>query len=31
VANCLVDETCLDEDERKALKDQLNKNINRKT
>jgi predicted transcriptional regulator len=27
VANCLVDETCLSEAERKALKEQLNKNI----
>jgi predicted transcriptional regulator len=30
VANCLVDETCLDEEERKALKEQLNKNITKK-
>jgi len=30
VANCLVDETCLDEEERRALKKQLNKNITRK-
>ena len=27
VANCLVDETCLNEVERKALKEQLNKNL----
>lgn len=27
VANCLVDETSLNEEERKALKEQLNKNI----
>jgi predicted transcriptional regulator len=31
VANCLVDETCLDEEERKTLKEQLNKNITKKT
>ena len=31
VANCLVDETCHDEEERKALKEQLNRNIARKT
>ena len=30
VANCLVDETSLSEEERKALKDQLNKNIKKK-
>ena len=30
VANCLVDETCLNEEERKALKDQLNKNMTKK-
>ena len=30
VANCLVDETCLDEDERKALKEQLNRNMTKK-
>jgi len=30
VANCLVDETCLDEEERKALKEQLNRNITKK-
>jgi predicted transcriptional regulator len=30
VANCLVDETCLNEEERKALKEQLNKNIKKK-
>jgi predicted transcriptional regulator len=30
VANCLVDETCLNEKERQALKDQLNKNISKK-
>jgi len=30
VANCLVDETVLDEEEREALKEQLNKNITRK-
>jgi len=30
VANCLVDETVLNEDERKALKEQLNKSITRK-
>ena len=30
VANCLVDETCLSEDERKALKEQLNKNLTKK-
>lgn len=27
VANCLVDETCLNEAERNALKEQLNKNL----
>ena len=30
VANCLVDETGLNEEEREALKEQLNKNITRK-
>ena len=30
VANCLVDETSLNEEERKTLKDQLNKNITKK-
>lgn len=30
VANCLVDETCLNEDERRALKEQLNRNIPKK-
>ena len=30
VANCLVDETCLDEQERKALKKQLNNSIKKK-
>jgi predicted transcriptional regulator len=30
VANCLVDETCLNEDERQALKEQLNKNLTKK-
>jgi len=30
VANCLVDETCLDDEERKALKEQLNRNIKKK-
>ncbi len=30
VANCLVDETCLNEEERKALKEQLNRNIKKK-
>jgi predicted transcriptional regulator len=30
VANCLVDETCLNEEERKALKERLNKNIKKK-
>jgi predicted transcriptional regulator len=30
VANCLVDETCLNEEERKALKEQLNKNITKR-
>jgi predicted transcriptional regulator len=30
VANCLVDETCLDEEEREALKEQLNKNITKR-
>jgi predicted transcriptional regulator len=30
VANCLVDETCLSEDERRIIKDQLNKNIKKK-
>jgi len=30
VANCLVDETCLNEEERKALKEQLNKNMTKK-
>jgi predicted transcriptional regulator len=30
VANCLVDETVLDEEEREALKEQLNKNITKK-
>jgi predicted transcriptional regulator len=30
VANCLVDETCLNEEEREALKEQLNKNITKK-
>ena len=30
VANCLVDETCLTEEERKALKEQLNKNMTKK-
>ena len=30
VANCLVDETCLNEGERKALKERLNKNIKKK-
>jgi predicted transcriptional regulator len=30
VANCLVDETVLNEEERKALKEQLNKNITKK-
>jgi predicted transcriptional regulator len=30
VANCLVDETCLNEEERKALKEQLNRNMNKK-
>jgi predicted transcriptional regulator len=30
VANCLVDETCLIEEERKALKEQLNKNMTKK-
>ena len=30
VANCLVDETSLTEEERTALKDQLNKNISMK-
>jgi predicted transcriptional regulator len=30
VANCLVDETCLNEVERKALKEQLNKNMTKK-
>jgi predicted transcriptional regulator len=31
VANCLVDETCLNEEERKALKEQLNKSMAKKT
>jgi len=30
VANCLVDETCLNEEERRALKEQLNRNIKKK-
>ncbi len=30
VANCLVDETCLNEEERKAIKEQLNKNLAKK-
>jgi len=30
VTNCLVDETCLNVEERKALKEQLNKNITKK-
>jgi predicted transcriptional regulator len=30
VANCLVDETVLNEEERKALKEQLNKNMTKK-
>jgi predicted transcriptional regulator len=30
VANCLVDETSLNEEERKALKEQLNKNMTKK-
>jgi predicted transcriptional regulator len=30
VANCIVDETCLNEEERKALKEQLNKNMTKK-
>ena len=30
VANCLVDETCLNETERNALKEQLNKNMTKK-
>jgi len=30
VANCLVDGTCLNEDEREALREQLNKNITKK-
>ncbi len=30
VANCLVDETCLNEEERNALKEQLNKNMTKK-
>jgi len=30
VANCLVDETCSNEEERKALKEQLNRNIIKK-
>jgi predicted transcriptional regulator len=30
VANCLVDETCLNEQDRSALKDQLNKNLPKK-
>jgi len=30
VANCLVDETCSNEEERKALKEQLNRNITKK-
>ena len=30
VANCLVDETSLNEQERKAIKEQLNKNIKKK-
>jgi predicted transcriptional regulator len=30
VANCLVDETCLNEEERKALKLQLNENMTKK-
>ncbi len=30
VANCLVDETCLNEEERKALKEQLNRNLAKK-
>lgn len=30
VANCLVDETCLNEQERSALKEQLNKNLPKK-
>jgi predicted transcriptional regulator len=30
VANCLVDETCLSEKERKALKEQLNRNMAKK-
>jgi predicted transcriptional regulator len=30
VANCLVDETCLNEEERKVLKEQLNKNMTKK-
>jgi predicted transcriptional regulator len=30
VANCLVDETSLNEEERKTLKEQLNKNITKK-
>jgi predicted transcriptional regulator len=30
VANCLVDETCSNEEERRALKEQLNRNITKK-
>lgn len=30
VANCLVDETCLNDEERKALKEQLSKSIKKK-
>jgi len=30
VANCLVDETCLNEEERKVLKEQLNKSMTKK-
>jgi predicted transcriptional regulator len=30
VANCLVDETCLNEQDRSALKEQLNKNMTKK-
>ncbi|MCL1976794.1 MAG: BlaI/MecI/CopY family transcriptional regulator [Candidatus Bathyarchaeota archaeon] len=30
VTNCLVDETCLSEEERKVIKEQLNKNIIKK-
>jgi predicted transcriptional regulator len=30
VANCLVDETCSNEEERKALKEQLNRNITKR-